>query len=240
MHEKAFILNTLTEKEGKIQMTIESNKILGGVGALLMFVGIFPYINTFGIVDLIGAILVLVALHGFAGFYKENGIFSNALYGIIAGIVGVVAAAAVGIAIVLPRLQDFLTKLGYTWNGNWSSLSSISGQTPNTSNIHFSDVVPFIAAAIVIFIILWVFAIIATFLIRRSLRQLSAKTNVGLFSTTGLLLLIGAVLIIAFGLGLILMWIATLILAIAFFTMKPQEAQPPQMATSSSPQPTPV
>ena len=156
MHEKAFILNTLTEKEGKIQMTIESNKILGGVGALLMFVGIFPYINTFGIVDLIGAILVLVALHGFAGFYKENGIFSNALYGIIAGIVGVVAAAAVGIAIVLPRLQDFLTKLGYTWNGNWSSLSSISGQTPNTSNIHFSDVVPFIAAAIVIFIILWV------------------------------------------------------------------------------------
>ncbi|MGD0450580.1 MAG: DUF996 domain-containing protein [Candidatus Bathyarchaeia archaeon] len=220
-------------------MTLESSKNLGGVGALLMFVGIFPYIDTFGIVELIGAILVLVALHGFAGYYKENGIFSNALYGIITGIVGVVVAAAVGIALVLPKLQDFLTKLGYSWNGSLSTLPSISG-TPNTSNISFSDVVPFITAAIVVFVILWVFAIIATFLLRRSLRQVTEKSGTGLFSTAGLLLLIGAVLIILIGLGLILMWIAALILAIAFFTMKPKEAQPSPMEAASSPTPTPV
>jgi uncharacterized membrane protein len=221
-------------------MTIESNKTLGGVGAILMFVGIFPYINYFGIVELIGALLILVALHGFASYYKESGIFNNSLYGIIAGIVGVVMAIAIGLAIVLPNIRDFLMKIYPSWNGNWSTISSFSGMTPNTTNVNFSDAIPFIAAAIVIFVILWVFAIIATFLIRRSLRQLSAKTNVGLFSTTGLLLLIGAVLIIAFGLGVILMWIATLILAIAFFTMKPQEGQPSQMATASSPPPTPV
>lgn len=60
-------------------MTFESSKTLGGIGALLMFIGVFPYINYFGIIPLIGAILVLVALHGFARIYKESGIFDNAL-----------------------------------------------------------------------------------------------------------------------------------------------------------------
>jgi uncharacterized membrane protein len=220
-------------------MTLESSKNLGGIGALLMFIGIFPYINYFGIVELIGAILVLVALHGFGSYYKEGGIFSNALYGIGAGIVGIVAAVAIGIAVVLPNITDFLTKIYPSWNGDWSTISSFSGMTPNTSNIAIGDIIPFISAAIVVFVILWLFAIIATFFVRRSLKQLSAKTNVGLFSTAGLLLLIGAVLIILFGLGFILIWIATLILAIAFFTMHPQPAQP-TMTTATSPPPNPV
>ena len=208
-------------------MTIESSKTLGGVGALLMFLGVFPYINYFGIIPLIGAILVLVALYGFARIYKENGIFDNALYGIIAGIVGVILSVAIGIAIILPNIRDFLMKVFPSWNGDWSTISSFSGMTPNTSNIGIGDIIPFITAAIVVFAILWIFAIIATFFVKRSLKQLSTRTNVGLFSTIGWVLLIGAVLIIIFGFGLLLLWIATLILAIAFFTMKPQELQPP-------------
>jgi uncharacterized membrane protein len=53
--------------------------------------------------------------------------------------------------------------------------------------------------------------------------QLAAKTNVGLISTAGTLLLIGAVLIFLFGLGLLLMWIGVLILAIAFFKIRTEE-----------------
>ena len=220
-------------------MNVESSKNLGGVGALLLFIGAFPFINYFGILDLIGVILVLVALHGLGGYYKEEGIFNNALYGVITGIVGVVVAAAIGIAIVLPNVKDFLMKLFPSWNGSWSTISSLQGMTPNTSNIAIGDILPFIAAAIVVIVILWVFAIIAMFFARRSLKQLSAKTNFGLFSTTGLVLLVGAVLIILFGLGLLLIWISTLILAIAFFTMHPQPAQP-TMPTTTSPPPTPA
>jgi uncharacterized membrane protein len=204
-------------------MTLESSKTLGGIGAILMFIGVLPYINYYSIVELIGAILVLVALHGFARIYKESGIFNNALYGIITGIVGVVLAAVIGIAVILPNIKDFLLKVFPSWNGNWQTLSSLSGMTPNTSNISFGDIIPFIVAAILVIATLWVFAIISTFFVRRSLKQLSARTNVGLFSTAGLLLLIGAVLIFLFGLGLLLMWIGVLLLAIAFFRIRSQE-----------------
>ena len=209
-------------------MNLETSRILGGIGALLMFIGVIPYISYFGIVELIGAILVLTALYSLGSYYKEGGIFNNALYGIVTGIVGVVIAVAVGISVVLVNIQDFLMKLFPSWNGDWSTIPSLSGMTPNTSNIGIGDIIPFIVGAILIFVILWVFAIIATFLIRRSLTQLSVKSSVGLFGTAGILLLIGAFLVIVFGLGLILMWIAALILAIAFFRLKPTQQPPPQ------------
>jgi uncharacterized membrane protein len=91
-------------------VTIETSRLLGGVGALLIFVGVFPYINFLGIVDIIGVILVLFALYNFANYYRESGIFNYALYGVIAGIIGVVAAAVVGIAIALPNLTGFILK----------------------------------------------------------------------------------------------------------------------------------
>jgi uncharacterized membrane protein len=91
---------------------------------------------------------------------------------------------------------------------------------------------PFITGIIVVFVILWVFAIISAFLVRRSLITLSAKSGVGLFSTAGLLLLIGAVLIILFGIGLILIWISALLLAIAFFRIRPQQTQPTTSAAA--------
>ena len=207
-------------------MTAESSKNLGGIGALLMFIGVLPYVNYFGIIELIGAILVLIALHGLGSYYKEEGIFNNALYGIIAGIVGVVLAVVVGIAIVLPDIKDFILKIFPSWNGDWSTLSSLSGMTPSTANIDFGDIIPFIVAAIVIVAILWVFGIISAFLVRRSLNQLSTKANVGLFSTAGLLLLIGAVLIIV-AFGFVLIWIALLLVAIAFFTMHPESGAMP-------------
>jgi uncharacterized membrane protein len=160
-------------------MNLKSSKTLGGIGAILIVISVLPYISQLGIIGFIGAILVLVALHGFARIYKESGIFNNALYGIITGIVGVVLAAVIGIAVILPNITDFLLKVFPSWNGDWQTLSSLSGMIPNTSNISFGDIIPFITAAILVIATLWVFGIIATFFIRRSLVQLSAKTNVG-------------------------------------------------------------
>jgi uncharacterized membrane protein len=204
-------------------MTIETSKILGGVGAILMFVGVIPVLNSYGVIELIGLILTMVALYNLASYYAERGIFNNALYGLIAGIVGGVIAVGAVILTVLTSLTDFLYTLYPDWSGDWSALS---GLTPNTSNLSLDAIAPFLTGLFVALIILWVFAIISFYFVRRSLISLSAKSGVGLFSTAGLLMLIGAVLIIAIGIGLLLIWIAILLLAIAFFQIRPQQAQP--------------
>ncbi len=215
-------------------MTLETSKILGGIGALLMFLGILPYIGYFGIVEVVGVILVLVSLYGLANFYREKGIFNNAIFGVLAAIVGAIISGVVIVVTVLASLTDFLYQVFPDWNGDWAA---IQGLTPNTANIDPSAIIPFITGMILVFVVVWVFAIIAAFFIRRSLKELAVRSGTGLFSTAGLLLLIGAVLIIIFGLGIILVWIATLILAIAFFTMKTPEPVPPPTVESTPPPP---
>lgn len=210
-------------------MEIGTSKILGGVGALLMFIGILPYVNYFGVIEIIGLILVMVALYSLGSHYREGGIFNNALYGLIIGIVGGVISIGVIILTVLTSLTDFLYTLFPDWNGDWTALS---GLTPDPTNITLDSILPFLVGIFAMFIILWVFTILAAFFIRRSLGTLSAKSGVGLFSTAGLLILIGAVLIILFGIGLILIWISALLLAIAFFQIRPQQAQPTTSATA--------
>jgi len=209
-------------------MEIGTSKILGGVGALLMFIGIIPYINYFGAIEVIGLILVMVALYNLGSHYRKGDIFNNALYGLIIGIVGGVISIAAVIITVLTSLTDFLYTIFPDWNGDWTALS---GLTPNPSNFSLDSLVPFLAGIFTVLIILWVAAIIAAFFVRRSLGTLSAKSGVGLFSTAGLLILIGAALIVIFGIGLILIWISALLLAIAFFQIRPQQSQP----TTSTP-----
>jgi uncharacterized membrane protein len=215
-------------------LNFNTNKNLGGVGALLLFIGTLPYINYLGIIDIVGVILLLVSLYGFADYYRSRGIFSNTAIGVLAAVVGGVIAAVIGIAIVLPSITGFIQKLYPSWDGNWSTLQSLQSMTPVTDNINFSDIVPFIVAAIAVLVVLWVFAIIAAFFVRRSLVELSIRSSVKLFSTAGLLLLIGAALMIIL-VGAILVWIAALLLAIAFFTMKSQLEQPPMTATPPPP-----
>jgi uncharacterized membrane protein len=163
--------------------------------------------------------------------YGEGGIFNNALYGLIVGIVGGVISIATVIITVLTSLTDFLHALFPDWNGDWTALS---GLTPNPSNLTLGNITPFLAGIFAVLIILWVSSIIAAFFIRRSLGMLSVKSGVGLFSTAGLLLLIGAVLIVLFGIGLILIWISALLLAIAFFQIRPQQAQPTTSVAAST------
>ncbi|HYB68859.1 MAG TPA: DUF996 domain-containing protein [Candidatus Acidoferrales bacterium] len=218
-------------------MTPESNKILGGIGAILMFIGFIPLGEpSTGIIALIGLILVLVALHGFASYYKESAIFNNSIYGIIAAIVGAVIAGIVVVVSVLTNLKNFLYKIYPGWNGDWSKLS---GLTPTTSNITWSTVQPLLEGLILALVVLWIFIIIATFFARRSLKTLSAKTSVGLFSTAGQLLFIGAFLTIIL-IGFLLMWIAVLLAAIAFFQIKSQPEQPAPTMAPPAPTPTPV
>ena len=221
-------------------MTLESSKTLGGVGAILILAGTLLTSFTYGVITLVGVILVFIALNGLADYYKDRSIFINAIYSLVAGIVGVAAAAATALYIIFGTniLKSLLEKLYPSWNGSWSTFaSSISGKTPQTANITGSDVASVVGAVFLVLVILWALAIVAGFFARRSLKTLSAKTSVGLFSTGAMLLLIGAFLTILFGLGFILMWIATLLIAIAFFQIKQEAEQPTAVVPPSTPTP---
>jgi uncharacterized membrane protein len=210
-----------------------TSKNLSGVGAILVFVSFLalPFSTAFGgFVALIGLILMLIGVKGLADYYREAGIFNNVLYGTIAGIVGVVVAAVVAIGMVLTSLSSFLYKIYPGWNGDWTTLS---GMTPTTSNLTLSDIAPFIAAALSVFVILFVVTIVVALFYRRSLLSLRDKSGIGLFGTTGTVLLIGAVLTVIL-IGYLIVWIAILLLAIAFFSISTQQPQPPTSAPTQT------
>ena len=211
-------------------MTLETSKNLGGVGALLIFLGpllgVVPGIGGYtGLLSLIGAILVLVALKGFADYYKEAGIFNNGLYAIITAIVGAVAIFALMFFALVSLFAELLPGFDITDIQAWSRLPEVLSQLTNIGPL-LNSIGMILLALVVLFLVL----VITAFFLRRSFGLMAAKTGVGLFGTTGLLLLIGAILTIIV-IGIFLFWIATLLLAIAFFSVRVQEPQTPQITS---------
>jgi len=205
-------------------MTLERSKTLGGVGALLMVIG--PFIGAFsGVLGLIGLILVLIALKGLSDHYNDAGIFNNALYGVIMTIIG----GVVFVAVIVVAAVGLLTDLGIEV-ANWGDPTAF--QNIDWQNLATLDILlPYIAAIIGSLIVLFVFVVVGSVFLRRSFTSLSAKTGVNRFSTVGLLTLIGAVLTIIV-VGFIILWVALILLTVAFFSIKTQSAQPPATTPS--------
>jgi uncharacterized membrane protein len=208
-------------------MDIETSKNLGGIGAILIFIGGLAVFGSFyaGVLSVIGLILVLIALKGMADNYNEAGIFNNALYAFIMVIIGGVAFVGALIASVLMLIANLSLDIynPAEWTAMLTDLSDLSG------------IMSFLGAIILAIVVLFVFLVIAVIFFRKSLNQLSAKSGVGMFGTTSMLMLIGAVLVIAFGIGIIIIWIAWLLLAIAFFQIRSQPAQPQPATTPPAP-----
>jgi len=196
-------------------MMLESSKNMGGVGAILLFIGVLPWIAPYGwVVGLIGLILTMLGFKGLADYYKEAGVFNNALYAIILAVVGVVIFAV----LLFTAAVGLLTDLGLT-------LSNVTEWSASISQLDLagtSVIWDFIAQILLAGVALWICLIIAAILLRKSLGVVSAKSGVGLFGITGLLILIGAVIPL---IGLLLIWIGILLLAVAFFSIRPQQAQ---------------
>jgi uncharacterized membrane protein len=202
---------------GKRRVTTETSKTLGGIGALLMFIGAIPIVGAYmWIIAFVGLVLVLVALKGFADNYNQAGIFNNALYGVIAAIVGGVIA----IYLMATAALDLLSKLGISIEdmSSWTTM-------PQLQNLTMEELSPFLLTVLASVVVLFVFFVVMALLVRKSLKLMAEKTGVKLFGTTGLILLVGAILTIV-AVGLLLVWIALLLLAIAFFSIKP--APPPE------------
>jgi uncharacterized membrane protein len=181
-----------------------------------------------GLLDLAGLILILIAFNDLANIYTDRRIFNNVLYGVIATIVGAVIA---GVVVVVAAFGIFSAlNIHVSWT-NWSALQTYNWQGFN----NWSAIAPYIAAIVGALIILVIFLVVATILLRRSLSTLSEKTGTQMFGTAGLLFLIGAALTIVI-VGVVLLWIAMLLLTVSFFEMRTRPTQPiPPQPTTTSP-----
>lgn len=198
-------------------MDLDVSKNLGGIGAILLVVGALGFLGTgyAAILSLVGIILVLIALKGLADYYNEGGIFNNALYGFLTTIIGGVAAAV----ILVISIMFAIATLAIDWTNptEWTTLIQ-----------DFTDLSAFwtlVGSLIAALIVAFIFAIITAIFYRKSFNLLAAKSGVNIFATAGLLLLIGAVLTIIL-IGFIIIWIAFILLAVGFFSIKPTTTQP--------------
>jgi uncharacterized membrane protein len=184
---------------------------MAGIGSILL---VFP------VVSIIGMILILVGMKGLADYYKDESIYKNAIWGVIFGIIAVIAIAA-AIPIVI---------LG----GVFSSFAL------GAAGIGFG-----LLSLVLIIVIVFVFYLIAAMYFRKAFSSLAQRSGEHMFETAGTLLFIGAILTIAFGLGLLLILVAWILATIAFFSIKvpsqpypyipPPSAAPPTQPTRYCP-----
>jgi len=208
-------------------MTLQSNKTLGGVGALLMVISPFLVSGFTLLVGLVGLILALIAVKGLSDHYKEASIFNNSLYGVILSIVGGAVFVA---ALFVTALSFFTNVLGIELSTAWSDPTAFSN-IDWTEAIVFDNLMAHVAALVGSLLTLFIFVVVAAIFYRKSLTTLAEKTGVGRFGTTGMLLLIGAVLTII-AIGFLLIWIALILLTAAFFQIRAEPTQPPPMTPS--------
>ena len=181
-------------------MSLESNKTLGGIGAILLAI---PFLN------LIGIILVLIAMKGLADYYNENDIFQNALYGFFFGIIGVIALIVVIVMFVI----------------------GVAVTAPVTAPLAG------IVLLVISLVVMYIFSLLGALFYRKSLNILSEKSTEKMFETAGLLLLIGAAIPI---IGEILKFIAWILAAVGFFSIKTPTTQMPAAVPPSAPTPPPA
>jgi uncharacterized membrane protein len=206
----------LIEEEGGKKMDIQSSRIIGIIGALLMVLGIIPSVG--GIIMLLGLILVLVALKGYADTYKESSIFNNALYSIIFILIG----AVVTIVILLYAAVGFAASLGINNLMDLASWQQIDWQEA----VNFDTIQSFLVPVILALIVLVAFVIFAGFYFKKAMNTLSEKTKVNLFHTTGTVFFVGAILTII-AIGLFIIYVSFILLLISFYESKPLEQTPP-------------
>jgi uncharacterized membrane protein len=166
------------------------------------------------IVGLIGMILLLIGMKGLADYYKEPNIYRNALMGVIFGIIGIIAAT----------LLLFVTIIG----GIFGGITAGPGAAVLGGLVIFG----------LVLVVAFIFLVLAAMYFRRALSSLALKSGEHMFETAGLILFIGAVLTIIL-VGFLLMWVACLLMAIAFFSMK-TSSQPFASSSFSPPSPVPT
>jgi uncharacterized membrane protein len=186
--------------------------MLGGIGSILIAIGwVLSWAPGMGallilinILGLVGFVLWLISLYQLSNMLKKSDIFRKTLIGFILQIVGFVIAI---LLIVVLFGETMKAILGAT-------LSSPRGDG-------IDEILGFVFGFIISItglIFAYPFNVIGSYFYKRAYDILALATAQNLFKTAGLLIFIGAITTILFGLGLLLIIVGYIVLAVAFFT----------------------
>ncbi|RLF99530.1 MAG: hypothetical protein DRN49_04255 [Thaumarchaeota archaeon] len=178
--------------------TLSEARVLGGIGSILLILSLVP--NVGPILGIVGFILLLIAIKYISDIVGDEQIFKNMLIAVILAIVGLFSGIIIGGAAIFSLLSGGLLTRGIAPPANF--LSILFGA--------------FFIHLMIAFIIVWIFMIISAIFFRKSLDSIASKLNIGMFSTAGIIYLIGAIIPV---IGFIVMIIAAILLAVAFFSI---------------------
>lgn len=183
---------------------------LGRVGILLPIAFFIPIIGQLAV--LAGLVLVLISHYNFSKAFESPPIFNRALLGFIVSIFGqIIGAIIIGITVGLAAFS--LAEGGIEPTGYQDAISLIFG-----SGFAIFGLIVFLAGAI-----------IGSFFLFQSLKELAEKSGVKIFRTAGLLYFIGAILTIIL-VGALVMFVGWIIHIVAYFSIKPDPASEAQQA----------
>lgn len=207
--------------------SLSSAKTLGGVGAILMLVSGFLFFTGFigPIISIVGLILVYLGVKNVSDVVNNPKIASDFIISIV---LSIIASAFI---IIAPLL--FLAGIA---GGFTSVLTNPMNATTAVGSL--------LALCLIIFVVWIIFYILSAVYMKKSFDGIAQGTGVGMFKTAGLVYLIGAILIFI-GIGFIILFIAQILIIVAFFSLPdqlqpmPQQGgygQPPQQQYGAPPQ----
>ena len=178
--------------------TLREAKGIGAAGSVLMMIsGVVPGSD---LLFVLGLILLLVAERYVSEFSEDRERYQNMTLAVVLFMVGVL----IGYAFVF---SGFLSILVVSSSGS-SSFSSSIGLFYSLIGIDILGLVS-----------VWFFFLAAAYFLKKSYDSISESLDVELFSTVGLLFLIGAALIIVFGVGFVIIFIAATLQLAAFLAL---------------------
>jgi len=195
------------------RVNISTQKMLGGIGSILILLGLMTGVGIlFGIV---GAVLWLISMYQLSNILGKPTIFQKVLIGfiLIAGIVIAFAPFALTMVIAFPF--GLLAKILFLLLN--LTRDKTLDFTLDTSGLGFGALIV-ITAALIAIIVAYAIFVFGFYLQKQVYEILAQATAHNLFKIAGLLMFIGAITTILFGLGLLLIIVAEIILAVKMST----------------------
>ena len=184
--------------------TLSQVKTYGGIGSILTLLAPLP---GFGwALAIAGFILMLVAVKYLSDILHDTSILNNMVLSIVAAVIGLV----VGTLVIVGSVFRFMGLNGLMWT-DWANL--------NPATIPTGDWIGLVGSVLAALAAVWILLTVSGYFLNRGYRRIASALRINLFGTAGLLFLIGAATTII-GVGFLLIPIALILLAVAYFSIQ--------------------